>query len=77
MRIETRFNHVSVYVSNALTIHEDMREIVSLVPYYKRGKLDHYLVTFSNGKTLGIFPSLENPDQLLAKLRSYLPATQS
>ncbi|MBI1332363.1 MAG: hypothetical protein GC165_05750 [Armatimonadetes bacterium] len=77
MRIETRFNHVSVYVSNALTIHEDMREIVSLVPYYKRGKLDHYLVTFSNGKTLAIFPSLENLDQLLAKLRSHLPATQS
>lgn len=70
-RIETRFQHITLFRNDKILVHESMRDLVSLKPVMRREKLWYYEATFWTGKTLKIYSSLTNLDELLTTLKCH------
>jgi hypothetical protein len=75
-RIETRFQHITLFKSDRVIVHESMQDLISLKPVMKRDKLWYYEAVFWSGTILKIYSSLENLDRLLALLQSHLESAQ-
>ncbi len=75
-RLETRFNHLTVFRGTDVLEHEDMRDIISLEPVFnaRSGKLKYHIASFPTGHQIKIFANLDRHDELIAKLQSYLPS---
>jgi len=73
-RLETRFNHITLFRGGDVAEHEDMRDIVSLerVANPRNGKLKYHVATFHTGKQIRIFHNLNRHDELIVKLQSHL-----
>lgn len=73
-QLEIRSHFLTLYRSSDVVEHEDMREIQSLEVVTRRnGRVNYHMATFSTGHRIEIYPNLVRHDELIAKLRSYLP----